>query len=50
MSKLGKKMINAIKDAKKNGLITLETTPDVALLRKKATPFSAYIQRLDKKL
>jgi putative transcriptional regulator len=35
MSKLGKKLIATIKDAKKNGLIPLEATPNIALLRKK---------------
>jgi len=35
MSKLGKKLIEAIEDAKKEGLITLEATPDVMTLRKK---------------
>jgi len=34
MSKLGKNLISTIKDAKKKGLVTLEATPDVALLRK----------------
>ncbi|MCL5260967.1 MAG: transcriptional regulator [Gammaproteobacteria bacterium] len=35
MSKLGKKLIGTIKDAKKKGLISLEATPDIASLRKK---------------
>lgn len=35
MSKLGKNLISAIKEAKKKGLIKLEPSPDVALLRKK---------------
>jgi DNA-binding transcriptional regulator YiaG len=35
MSKLGKKIINAIKDANKKGLVTLKATPDTSLLRKK---------------
>ena len=35
MSKIGKKLISAIEDAKKKGLITLEATPDTAVLRKK---------------
>ena len=35
MSKMGKALISAIKDAKKEGLITLQVSPDVALLRKK---------------
>lgn len=35
MSKLGKAMISAIEDAQKKGLITLNATPDISLLRKK---------------
>ena len=35
MSKLGKAVIRAIKEANKKGLIPLEATPDIALLRKK---------------
>jgi len=35
MSKIGKSLITAIKDAKNKGLITLEASPDVASLRKK---------------
>lgn len=35
MSKLGKKLINAIDEAKKNGLVTLESTPNTMVLRKK---------------
>jgi DNA-binding transcriptional regulator YiaG len=35
MSKLGKQLIDALKDANKKGLITLKATPDVSLLRKK---------------
>ena len=35
MSKLGKDLIRALKEAKKKGLVTLETSPDVAKLRKK---------------
>jgi putative transcriptional regulator len=35
MSKLGKKLISAIKGAKKKGLVTLEAFPDTAVLRKK---------------
>lgn len=35
MSKLGKELINALKEAKKKGFVTLETSPDVAKLRKK---------------
>jgi putative transcriptional regulator len=35
MSKLGKALITAIKDATKKGLITLQVSPDVAALRKK---------------
>lgn len=34
MSKLGKAIIEAIEDAKQNGLVTLKTSPDVAALRK----------------
>ena len=35
MSKLGKSLISAIEGAKKNGLISLEATPDTTVLRKK---------------
>ena len=35
MSKLGKDLISALKEAKKKGFVTLETSPDVAVLRKK---------------
>lgn len=35
MSKLGKDLISALKEAKKKGFVTLETSPDVAKLRKK---------------
>lgn len=35
MSKLGKEIIGALKEAKKKGLVTLQTSPDVAKLRKK---------------
>lgn len=35
MSKIGKDLINAIKDAKKKGLVTLEASPNLILLRKK---------------
>lgn len=35
MSKLGKAVIRAIKEANKKGLIPLEATPNIALLRKK---------------
>lgn len=35
MSKLGKELINALKEAKKNGLVTLQISPDVGRLRKK---------------
>lgn len=35
MSNLGKDIINALKEAKKKGFVTLETSPDVAKLRKK---------------
>jgi DNA-binding transcriptional regulator YiaG len=34
MSKLGKELISAIKDADKRGLVTLKATPDIAVLRK----------------
>lgn len=34
MSKLGRTLISALKDAKKKGLVTLQTSPDVAALRK----------------
>lgn len=35
MSKLGKDLISALKEAKTKGFVTLETSPDVAELRKK---------------
>lgn len=35
MSKLGKDLIAALKEAKKKGLVTLQTSPDVGKLRKK---------------
>lgn len=35
MSKLGKNIIGALKEAKKTGLVTLQTSPDVGKLRKK---------------
>lgn len=35
MSKLGKDLINALKEAKIKGVVTLQTSPDVAKLRKK---------------
>lgn len=35
MSKVGEKLIAAIEEAKEEGLVTLEATPDVATLRKK---------------
>jgi DNA-binding transcriptional regulator YiaG len=35
MSKLGKKLISTIVDAKKKGLVTLEATPNIVELRKK---------------
>lgn len=35
MSKLGKDLISALKEAKKKGFVTLETTPDIGKLRKK---------------
>jgi len=34
MSKLGKNLIGALKEAKKKGLVTLEASPDVQKLRK----------------
>ncbi len=34
MSKSGKALISAIKDAKKKGLVTLQVSPDVSELRK----------------
>lgn len=35
MSKLGKNLIGALKEAQKKGTVTLQTSPDVAKLRKK---------------
>ncbi len=35
MSNLGKDLIKALKEAKKKGFVTLETSPDVGKLRKK---------------
>jgi len=35
MSKMGKDLIAAIKEAKETGLVTLQAPPDVATLRKK---------------
>jgi len=35
MSKLGKDLIAALKEAKKKGLVTLQTSPDVGKLRKR---------------
>ena len=35
MSKLGKNLISTLKEAKKKGLVTLQTSPDVGKLRKK---------------
>lgn len=35
MSKLGKILIGALKESKKKGLVTLEVSPDVGILRKK---------------
>lgn len=35
MSKLGKELISTLSEAKKKGLVTLQTSPDVAKLRKK---------------
>ena len=40
MSKLGKDLISALKEAKKKGLVTLQTSPDVAKLRKKLKAIS----------
>lgn len=34
MSKLGKALIEALEDAKDNGLVTLEASPNVAAIRK----------------
>jgi putative transcriptional regulator len=34
MSKVGKDLIKALKEAKKNGFVTLQTSPDVTKLRK----------------
>ncbi len=34
MSKLGKELIGALKEAKRKGLVTLKASPDVANLRK----------------
>jgi len=35
VSKLGKEIVGALKEAKKKGLVTLQTFPDVGKLRKK---------------
>lgn len=35
MTKTGKELIGALKEAKKKGLVTLQTSPDVGKLRKK---------------
>jgi len=35
MSKLGQELIDAVKEANEKGLVTLQTSPDVAVLRKK---------------
>jgi putative transcriptional regulator len=35
MSKLGKGIVSALKEAKKKGLVTLQTSPDVGKLRKR---------------
>lgn len=35
MTKLGKDIIDALKEAKKKGLVTLQTSPNVGKLRKK---------------
>ncbi len=35
MSKLGKDLISSLKEAKKKGFVTLQTSPDVAKMRKK---------------
>ena len=34
MSKIGKNLIDALKEAQKNGLVTLKASTDVAKLRK----------------
>ena len=35
MTKVGKEIIGSLKEAKKKGLLTLQTSPDVGKLRKK---------------
>ena len=35
MSKLGRELIDAVEEANEKGLVTLQTSPDVAILRKK---------------
>ncbi|MFZ2315997.1 MAG: hypothetical protein WAW86_10140 [Gammaproteobacteria bacterium] len=35
MTKLGKEIIGALKEANKKGLVTLQTSPDVGKMRKK---------------
>ncbi|OGT49655.1 MAG: hypothetical protein A3E82_03290 [Gammaproteobacteria bacterium RIFCSPHIGHO2_12_FULL_38_11] len=35
MSKLGKDLVDALKEARKKGFVTLQTSPDVGKLRKK---------------
>lgn len=35
MSKLGKNLIGALKETKKKGTVTLQTSPDVSKIRKK---------------
>ena len=35
INKLGKDIISTLKEAKKKGLVTLQTSPDVGKLRKK---------------
>jgi putative transcriptional regulator len=35
MSKIGKDLISALNEAKKKGFVTLQTSPDVAKIRKK---------------
>ncbi|HSW93625.1 MAG TPA: type II toxin-antitoxin system MqsA family antitoxin [Gammaproteobacteria bacterium] len=35
MSTMGKDLVNALKEAKKKGLVTLQTSPEVGKLRKK---------------
>lgn len=35
MSKMGKDLVDALKEAKKKGMVTLQTSPEVGKLRKK---------------